>query len=123
LITFKLRYFLFAVLLFITEVLIALYVNDRIIRPYIGDVLVVILIYCAVKTFLHIPVFKAAICVWIFALLVETLQYFNFVSLLGLKHNKLANVVLGNYFAWMDIAAYTVGLLIILLAEKHWLRK
>ena len=43
---FRRSYFSFFVLLFIIEVLIALFVNDRLIRPYVGDFLVVILIYC-----------------------------------------------------------------------------
>ena len=33
--------------LFVVETLIALFVRDAFIRPYMGDVLVVILIYCA----------------------------------------------------------------------------
>ena len=37
------------VLLFLTEVYIGLYVRDRFIRPYFGDVLVVILLGCLVR--------------------------------------------------------------------------
>jgi hypothetical protein len=37
--TFNLSYFLLALLLFVAEVLIDIYVHDRIIRPYIGDTL------------------------------------------------------------------------------------
>ena len=50
--TFNPRYFLVAVALFITEVLIALYVRDDFIRPYVGDFLVVILVYCAGRALL-----------------------------------------------------------------------
>lgn len=116
---FRHKYFLFAFLLFIVEVLIALYVNDKIIRPYIGDVLVVMLIYCFVRAFFRVGVWKTAIGVWLFSLIIEALQYFNFVALLGLKQNKLANVVLGNYFAWLDVLSYTAGIIIILLLEKR----
>ena len=41
--------------LFIVETLIALFVRDAFIRPYMGDVLVVILIYCFVRIFITEP--------------------------------------------------------------------
>lgn len=117
-IQFNIRYFALAVILFITEVLIALYINDQFVRPYVGDVLVVILIYCFVKAFINLPVVKTTIGVLVFAYLIETLQYFQFVKQIGLEHSRLANVVIGNYFAWEDIWAYTIGAVIILLAER-----
>lgn len=117
-IQFNIRYFTFAVILFIIEVLIALYINDQFVRPYIGDVLVVILIYCFVKAFFNLPVLKTTIGVLLFSYLIETLQYFQFVKRIGLEHSRLANVVIGNYFAWEDILAYTIGAVIILLAER-----
>ncbi|MFT5385169.1 MAG: hypothetical protein ACI81W_002574, partial [Saprospiraceae bacterium] len=36
--------------LFLIEVGIAVFIQDRIIRPYIGDLLVVILIYCFIRS-------------------------------------------------------------------------
>jgi hypothetical protein len=121
--TFNKKYFGFAVVLFIVEVCIALYINDRIIRPYIGDVLVVILLYCAVKTFFNLAPFKVAAGVLLFAFLIEVLQYFKIVKLLGLQHNKLANTVIGNSFAWADIVAYIAGILIVLWLERASLSK
>lgn len=115
---FHLRYFIFFMLLFIIEVLIALYINDSIIRPYGGDVLVVILIYCFVRAFFEVPVRASVMGVLLFSYLIEFLQYLNFVKLLGLENNALANVVMGNSFAWMDMLAYTLGALIILLVES-----
>lgn len=41
--------------LFIVETLIALFLRDAFIRPYMGDVLVVILIYCFVRIFITEP--------------------------------------------------------------------
>ena len=48
---FNKTYFLLALLLLLAEVLIALYLHDALIRPYGGDFLVVILLYCFVKSF------------------------------------------------------------------------
>ncbi len=110
-------YFILAVLLFLIEVAIALFVRDRFVRPYVGDVLVVILIYCFVCSFVKIPLWLGAVGVLLFAYTVELLQYFNFVQILGLQDSRLANVVLGNSFAWMDIVAYTVGIIIVVWVE------
>ena len=119
---FNRNYFLLTVLLFITEVCIALFVRDNFIRPYLGDVLVVILIYCFVKSFLKISVTKAAIGVLLFAFFVETLQYFAIIEILGLQDNQLARTVIGTSFAWEDILAYLVGIVIVIVCEK-WLIK
>ena len=73
-------YFLVACLLFIIEVFIAIYIHDEIIRPFIGDLLVVILIYCAIKAFLNTKLYPTAIFVLLFSFGIETLQYFNIVK-------------------------------------------
>jgi hypothetical protein len=112
------RYLLITLLLFLTEVLIALYAHDRIIRPYIGDLLVVILIYCFVKSFLNTPVWPTAIGVLIFSYTIEVLQYFDLVSLLGLHDSRIARIVIGTSFAWADLLAYTVGIVILLFFER-----
>ena len=114
---FHKTYFLLAVLLFLIEIYIALYVRDSIIRPYGGDYLVVILIYCAVKSCCDITVWKATVGTLIFSFAVEIAQYFQIVKLLGLQDSKLANVVIGNSFQWIDLVAYTLGILTVLFAE------
>lgn len=117
-IIFNKKYFSFAVLLFIIEVLIATFLKSGFIRHYFGDFLVVILIYCFVKSFLNVSVFTAAVGVLLFAYFIEMLQYLNFVKWVGLGDNRLANVVLGNYFEWVDMLAYTAGILLVILVEK-----
>jgi hypothetical protein len=115
---FNKKYFALAVLLFIIEILIAKYVHDRIIRPYIGDTLVVMLIYCFVRSFLDTPVVATALCVLAFSFLIETLQYFEIVKRLELQHNKVASVIIGTSFAWMDIYAYIAGIILIVIIER-----
>ncbi|MEW5675251.1 DUF2809 domain-containing protein [Flavobacterium enshiense] len=118
-VTINKNYLALTFLLFVIEILIALYIHDDFIRPYLGDVLVVILIYCFVKSFFKIPVFNAAVAVLVFSYFIEMLQYFNFVTKLGLEKNKIAKIVLGSSFEWLDIIAYTVGFFILLLLEKR----
>lgn len=115
---FNKTYFLLTILLFCTEVFIALFVHDNFIRPYFGDVLVVILIYCFIQTFFNLSKTKTAIYVLLFAFLIETLQYFNFITFLGLEKNKVAKTVIGNSFSFHDLLAYVVGILITLGIEK-----
>ena len=116
---FNRKYLFIALLIFVVEVLIALFVHDRFIRPYIGDVLVVILLYCLLKAFFDLPVTKAAIGVLVFSFAIEIMQYFKAVELLGLEENKLARVVIGTSFAWEDFLAYTMGILVVIIVEKR----
>jgi hypothetical protein len=116
---FNKRYFLLALLLFVVEVLIALYVHDAIVRPYIGDVLVVILLYCFVRSFFRTSVVQTAIAVLLFSYLIETLQYFQIGHRLGLEHSPVAMTIIGNYFQWIDLVAYTFGIAIVLFIETR----
>lgn len=116
--TFNLTYFGLAIALFLTEVAIELYVHDNFVRPYIGDLLVVILLYCMVKSVLNAPVLITAISVLIFSYLIETLQYLNITKTLGLENSYAAKILLGTSFAWGDILAYTAGILIVLIFER-----
>lgn len=111
-------YFLLTVILFCIELLIGMYVHDGFIRPYAGDFLVVILMYCLVMAFTVTGVNKAAVGVLVFSYMVETLQYFKITVLLGLKNVKLANIIIGNSFSWGDILAYTLGVALVLVIEK-----
>lgn len=117
-IKFQYRYFIFTIIIFLIEVFIALFVHDEIIRPNIGDLLVVILIYCFLKSFLNITAWKIALFTLLFSYAVETLQYFKIVELLGLEHSKLARIIIGTSFSWMDILAYTLGIGIVLIIEN-----
>lgn len=117
---FNIYYLLLTLLLFGTEVLIALFVHDAFVRPYVGDFLVVMLVYCFVRSFVEARVVPVALGVLAFAYTVETLQYFQIVKRLGLGDSRLANIVIGNYFSWSDMAAYTLGIACTILIEKGW---
>jgi len=114
---FNKTYFFLAFLLFMIEVIIGAYLHDAVIRPYGGDFLVVILIYCFVKSFLNTPVMVTALAVLLFSYLIETLQYFHIVDMLGLEKSTIARTVIGTSFAWTDLLAYTLGILLVLIIE------
>ncbi len=115
---FDKKYFLLTVIIFVTEVLIALFVDDKLVRPFVGDALVVVLIYCFLRIFLNVNYLKLAAGVLLFAFTIETLQYFDYVKLLGLENNKILSVALGRTFERLDFAAYFAGFLLIVLGEK-----
>lgn len=114
---FNKKYFFLTIILLIAEILIVLYVNDRIIRPYVGDFLVVILLYCAIRAVFAIRSSHAALGVLLFAYFVELLQYWGLVYKLGLGQSRLALIVLGSSFEWIDLVAYTLGVLLIIWLE------
>ena len=115
---FQYHYLLFAAIIFVIEVLIALYIQDGIIRPYIGDFLVVILMYCFLKSFLNLSVWGVAVGVLLFSFTIEVLQYFKIVELLHLQDSKLASTIIGTSFSWTDMLAYTLGFGFVLLVER-----
>src|SRR5689334_10692393 len=114
---FNRTYFLLTIVLFIVEASIAKYVDDKIVRPYGGDYLVVILIYCCVRSFFEVSIGKTAIGVLAFSFLTETLQYFKIVDRIGLGHYKIARIIIGTSFSWTDIVAYILGISTILILE------
>lgn len=110
---FKKRFFLLTILLFVVELYIGFFVQDRFIRPYGGDFLVVILIYAALRTFWKTKKSTIAITVLLFAYAVEIAQYFKIVELLKLSDYRSAEVIIGTSFSWEDMLAYTLGVALI----------
>lgn len=115
----KLRtgYAVATLLLIITETLIALFVHDNFVRPYLGDALVVIAVYCAVRIIVPIKCKILPLFVFIFAVGVEVLQYFNIVAVLGLENNAFMKTLIGSSFDVKDIACYAVGCAVLVIYE------
>ena len=120
---FDRRYLILTIILFITEVVIALYLHDAVIRPYVGDFLVVILLYCFVKTFLHAPPLPIAIGVLLFSFIIEGLQYIHFIALIGWQNNQLARIVFGTSFSPVDLVAYVLGIVTVIIIENRISKK
>lgn len=115
---FNSRYFALALLILVVEILIAIYVHDSFIRPYIGDLLVVIFIYCFLKSFVSLSTSNAALYVLLFSYFVEALQYFRIVQILGFQRNNLARIIIGTSFDWKDILMYTIGIVTVVIIES-----
>ena len=121
--TFSRRHALLALLLFGIELLIGTQLDDAFIRPFVGDLLVVVLIYCLLRTLLVIPCYPLAIGVLVFAISVETGQYFHLAELLGVGHIRLARIIIGSTFDPKDLLAYLLGTVLIMAshaAREQW---
>lgn len=102
-------YIFLTILLFLIELCIALFIRDKFIRPILGDVLVVVLMFTFCKIFYQGNTLKLVFAVVLFAFVVEIAQYFKLATALGIEDNKIAKVVLGTTFDWIDLFAYTIG--------------
>lgn len=111
-------YFIAFCIFLAIEIYIAMYINDAIIRPFIGDMLVVILLYCLVSAFAKANPSKIALSVLFFAYTIEGMQAISFINVLGLSNHTLAKTILGTTFDWKDILAYSLGIGVIFIFEK-----
>lgn len=119
----RLTYMLLFVLFLAIEVLIALFVRDNFIRPYVGDMLVTVVICLLLRAVMPIKARLLPLFVFILAALVEIGQYFDFVALLGLSDNRFFSVLLGRTFSLADIICYGAGCIIFFLCEEITKRK
>ena len=115
----RLGYGLAALLLLVAEVLIALFVRDRFIRPYGGDILVTLLICCVIRVILprnyRLPIGGGVL---VFAILVEVGQYFGLVYLLGLGHIEFFRILMGTGFSWWDMVCYAAGCILFVAVDS-----
>ncbi|AZA55773.1 ribosomal maturation YjgA family protein [Chryseobacterium shandongense] len=112
---FNLIYFLISLCIFIIEVLIATVFNKIFfVRAYLGDVLVVMLLFTLVKSFIIIKNNHNLILgIFLFSCLVEWAQYFSIAEKLGLQRGSIMYIIVGNSFSWIDIVCYAAGCLLL----------
>ncbi len=119
-ITFNPKNFIIAIFILLIEVLIATKLsNIFFVRAYFGDVLVVMLMYYFILAFVEFEKTKLIIAIFIFACMIEFLQYFHFAEILGFKDYPLIMTVLGNSFSWIDIVCYAAGCTVLYILERN----
>ena len=114
----RLCYAVLCAVLLGVEIFIALCVRDNFIRPYVGDVLVVILIACFLRVLVPVGWRFLPLGVFLFAAAVEIGQYFDYASLLGLGENPFFRTLLGSTFSAQDLLCYAVGCILFAAGEK-----
>ena len=113
-------YLLATLLIFTIEVLIALFVNDAVIRPFLGDVLATVLVYTflmGVSNAKPLPVASLALFI---SFCVEIAQYFELVYRFNLEQYELARVILGTSFSFLDLLMYCIGFFTICVVEWYY---
>ncbi len=112
------------VLLLAVEILIGKCAHGFL-RAYVGDVLVIPLLYCFVRIFYVRPAVWLPAAVGGVGILAELLQYFELCGLLGIPQGSLLGILLGSSADFADILCYAAGVALIYAAEwilgkTHW---
>lgn len=95
---FDRRYAALTCALLLSEILIALFVRDAIVRPYVGDALAVVLVYAGLRTITRLGVMPATLLALLTAVAIEFGQYFRLLDHIGLAGNRWARIILGSGF-------------------------
>ncbi|WP_146743733.1 DUF2809 domain-containing protein [Aequorivita sp. CIP111184] len=111
------NYLILFIILLLLELAIAYFQFNSFIRGFLGDVLVILLLYSFLKIFIKNNVLKTAVSVLAFAYFVELLQLFKLVEKLNIQ-SEILLIIFGSVFDFWDLLAYFLGFLLILLIEK-----
>ncbi|UBZ07208.1 DUF2809 domain-containing protein [Salegentibacter mishustinae] len=103
--------------LLIIEILIASFIKDDFIRPYLGDFLVVIMLYCFLMGLSRFSIYKSLFIVLVFSFTIEFFQLIDIPKLLQYQPPKSIMIILGNSFSVWDLVAYLLGLISCLIIE------
>jgi Protein of unknown function (DUF2809). len=101
-----------SILLLGIEIIIGVFATGWI-RIYLGDVLVVILIYTILRTISPNKPKRWIIlpsAVLIFSFIVELLQFWGFCDRFGIT-NHFLRIIIGTGFSFIDLVCYTVGII------------
>lgn len=98
------------------EILIALFVHDSFVRPYIGDVLAVICVYFFARIFLPGKPRFLSVYVTLFAFCVELVQLTALSEILP----RVLAVIVGGTFDYTDLLCYLIGGAACFIADKKF---
>ena len=110
-------YFLIFLFLLGLEIAIATYLKTGFIRAYLGDLLVVILLYCLLMSILKPSVKTGLLLTLAIAFAIELLQLVNLTKFFPQEYKQLATLVLGSHFSWLDLLMYVLGIVVAGITE------
>jgi len=117
-------YLLLAIGVFIVEILIAtVFSGIPFIRAFLGDYLVVILLYCLIRAFWSASPLTLSGAVFLFACAVEAAQALGLADALGLPAGSLLRTLIGTSFSWGDVLMYFLGCLTAFILDSIHLRR
>ena len=116
-------YLLSSIALLAILILIALFVRDSFVRPFLGDVLAVLWVHLCIRAVLNVRHTIAACVALGIAFTLECAQYFALLDVLGLRGFPPARIILGATFDPLDLLAYALGFILILAIERGIVRR
>lgn len=116
-VSFNKRYFTPFLLVLVAEIAIAIFYFHRFVRGFLGDVLVIPLLYYLLRAISSVRHRPALIFVLALAFLIEGLQLLDLTKLLS-TDNSIVQIVLGNTFDGFDLLAYLIGALAVYFIEN-----
>ena len=99
------------------EIFIAIYAKDGFIRYYLGDVLAAAMLYAFGRAAFRLPPKILALAVFILSLVIEIVQYFKVLEILGVQNYALW-IIFGGTFDWTDIICYAIGCVLAYVSEN-----
>ncbi len=120
----RIPYIIFSLIFIILCILIVLaFASNQFIRGFVGDAVIVMLLYSIAKSFRDFDNLKLSLGITIFAYLIEFSQYIKIIPLLGFQENYFTRIVFGSVFDPFDLLAYTVGGVSIFHLDTYFSRK
>ena len=115
------RYLIWFISILAMEIAIAVFHFHPFIRGFVGDVLIVPMLYVFLRAFFPLSKTSAALIAWIFACTIEFIQWLEITEKLDIR-GRLIDLTLGNTFDPWDLLAYSLGYVLILLTEMAFNR-
>lgn len=113
----RIRYFMIFCIGLVIEIYIGLYIKDTWIRPYVGDILIVPVVYWFLRVIFPEKPRRLDVGVILMAILVEFSQAIHLDRLLKIQGTVLG-IIVGSTFDWKDIFCYGLGGLLVFVVEK-----
>ncbi len=119
----RIIYLLIFLVILLSEVMIALFIKDDFIRPYVGDILVTVLLCAFLRIFFPFRFTALPGIAFLFSLAVEIGQYFDIVRIFGFEDNRVISTLIGRTFSLTDIICYALGCVIFAVVDTSVKRK
>jgi len=112
------RYLVIFLLLLTAEIAIALLHIHKFVRGFVGDLLVIPLLYSTLKLISKGSTKTVLLCTVTIAFGLELAQYIGLADILGIQ-NKWLRVIIGTTYDPLDLLAYSLGATFILMYEYY----
>ncbi len=111
------RYFTPFLLVLVAEIAIAIFYFHRFVRGFLGDLLVIPLMYYLLRTISSLKHRPTILLVLLIGFITEVFQWLSLIQHLEIN-DSFARLVLGNTYDPLDLLAYVLGAILVLVIEK-----